>query len=144
MGFAVPVDKVRRSLDSLRETGKVEYGFLGVSASPLYPQLARRLGLPVERGALVGSVEKGSPAAKAGLSAGKGKIEFQGQKEIPRGGDVIVAVDGREVTQDVDLPDLIGQKGPGQKIRLEIVRGRDRRTVTVTLAQRPSTPPPAG
>ena len=53
VGFAVPVDTVRRSLDQLRETGKVDYGFLGVSASPLYPQLARRLGLPVERGALV-------------------------------------------------------------------------------------------
>ena len=51
VGFAVPVDTVRRSLDSLRETGKVEYGFLGVSASPLYPQLARRLDLPVEHGA---------------------------------------------------------------------------------------------
>ncbi len=144
VGFAVPVDTVRRSLDSLRETGKVEYGFLGVSASPLYPQLARRLGLPVERGALVGSVEKGSPAAKAGLSAGKGKIEFQGQRDIPRGGDVIVEVDGRPLSQKVDLPDLIGQKGPGQKVRLEVVRGKERRTVEVTLAPRPSTPPPPG
>jgi S1-C subfamily serine protease len=144
VGFAVPVDTVRRSLDQLRKNGRVEYGFLGVSASPLYPQLARRLGLPVERGALVASVEKGSPAAKAGLSAGKGTIEFQGQREIPRGGDVIVAVDGRPVTEDVDLPDLIGQKGPRQKVRLELVRGRERRTVEVTLGSRPSTPPPAG
>jgi S1-C subfamily serine protease len=144
VGFAVPVDTVRRSLDSLRETGKVAYGFLGVSASPLYPQLARRLNLPVERGSLVATVEKGSPAAKAGLSAGKGKIEFQGQRDIPTGGDVIVAVDGRALTEDVDLPDLIGQKGPGQKVRLTVVRGRERRTVTVTLAPRPSTPPPAG
>jgi S1-C subfamily serine protease len=144
VGFAVPVDTVRRSLDSLRETGKVQYGFLGVSASPLYPQLARRLGLPVERGSLVASVEKGSPAAKAGLSAGKGKIKFQGQEDIPRGGDVIVAVDGRPLSQKVDLPDLIGQKGPGQTVKLEVVRGRERRTVEVKLAPRPSTPPPAG
>ena len=144
VGFAVPVDTVRRSLSQLRENGRAKYGFLGVSASPLYPQLARRLGLPVERGALVGSVEKGSPADKAGLSAGKGKIEFQGERDIPRGGDVIVAVDGRRVTQTLDLPDLIGQKGPGQKVRLEVVRGKERRTVEVKLAPRPSTPPPAG
>jgi S1-C subfamily serine protease len=144
VGFAVPVDTVKRSLSQLRETGKVEYGFLGVSASPLYPQLARRLGLPVERGALVATVEKGSPADKAGLSAGKGKIEFQGQPDIPRDGDVIVAVDGKKLTEDVDLPDLIGQKGPRQKVRLDLVRGKERRTVTVTLAPRPSTPPPAG
>ena len=144
VGFAVPVDTVRRSLDSLRETGKVAYGFVGVSASPLYPQLARRLGLPVERGAMVASVEKGSPADKAGLSAGKGKIQFQGQRDIPRGGDVIVAVDGKPLTQKVDLPDLIGQKGPGQTVELEVVRGKKRRTVEVKLAPRPSTPPPAG
>jgi serine protease Do len=92
----------------------------------------------------VGSVEKGSPADKAGLSAGKGKIEFQGQKEIPSGGDVIVAVDGRPVTQKADLADLIGARGPGQKVRLDVVRGKKRRTVTVTLAPRPSTPPPEG
>jgi S1-C subfamily serine protease len=138
VGFAVPVDTVRRSLDSLRETGKVEYGFLGVSASPLYPQLARRLGLSVREGALVASVEKGSPAARAGLSAGRGKIEFQGQREIPVGGDVIVSVDGRAVRRDVDLPDLIGQKGPGQTVRLELLRNGKRRTVQVELAPRPA------
>jgi S1-C subfamily serine protease len=144
VGFAVPVDTVRRSLTQLRETGRVDYGFLGVSASPLYPQLARRLGLPVERGALVASVEKGSPAAKAGLSSGKAKIEFQGQPDIPSDGDVVVAVDGRALTQDVDLPDLIGRKGAGEKVRLSVVRGKKRRTVEVTLAPRPSGPPPPG
>ena len=144
VGFAVPVETVRRSLSQLRETGKVEYGFLGVSASPLYPQLARRLGLPVERGAIVGSVEEDSPAGKAGISAGKGKIEFQGQPDIPRGGDVIVGVDGRQVTQTRDLPELIGNRGPGEKVRLDVVRGKKRRTVEVTLAPRPSTPPPPG
>ena len=144
VGFAVPVDVVRRSLDQLRAKGKADYGFLGVSASPLYPQLAQRLGLPVDRGALIANVQKGSPAAKAGLSAGKGKIQFQGQQDIPRGGDVIVAVNGQKVTQTRDLPELIGFKGPGEKVRLEVVRGKERRTVTVTLAPRPRTPPPEG
>jgi S1-C subfamily serine protease len=142
VGFAIPVDVVRRSIDSLRETGRVEYGFLGVSASPLYPQLARRLKLPVERGAVVSRVEKGSPAAKAGISAGTGKIEFQGQRDIPTGGDVIVAVDGRTLTQTVDLPELIGRKAPGQKVRLELIRDGKRRTVEVTLAPRPASPRP--
>ena len=144
VGFAVPVDTVRRSLDQLREDGRVDYGFLGVSASPLYPQLAQRLGVSVDRGAIVGSVQKGSPAAKAGISAGKGKIEFQGQKDIPRGGDVIVAVDGRPVTQTRDLPELIGNLPSGRTVRLSVVRGKDRRTVAVKLAPRPSTPPPEG
>jgi S1-C subfamily serine protease len=144
VGFAIPVEIVSRSLQSLRETGRVDYGFLGVSASPLYPQLARRLNLSVDRGALVASVEKGSPADRAGLSAGSGKIDFQGQRDIPTGGDVVVAVDGRRLSQTVDLPDLIGIKGPGQKVRLEVVRGNKRRTVVVTLAPRPATPGPQG
>jgi S1-C subfamily serine protease len=137
VGFAVPVDTVRRSLASLRDSGKVEYGFLGVSAQTLYPQLARRLRLPVDHGSLVATVQKGSPAAKAGISPGTGKIDFQGQRNIATGGDVIVAVDGQPITQDVDLPELIGRKGPGQKVRLELVRGKKRRTVEVTLGIRP-------
>ena len=144
VGFAVPVDIVRRSLAQLRQSGRVAYGFLGVSTSPLYPQLARRLGLPVARGALVGSVQKGSPAAKAGLSAGKGKIEFQGQRGIPRGGDVIVAVDGRAITQRRDLTELVGLRGPRSRVRLDVVRGKKRRTVTVMLVPRPASSSPRG
>ena len=91
MGFAVPVDTVRRSLRELREKGKVDYGYLGVTAQPLYPQLAERLDLPRGRpGALVQNVEDGSPADEAGLEAGDEKIDFQGQDDIPSGGDVIV------------------------------------------------------
>ncbi|MEA2479467.1 MAG: hypothetical protein QOJ07_1389, partial [Thermoleophilaceae bacterium] len=144
VGFAIPVDAVRRSLDELRRNGKVEYGFLGVSASSLYPQLARRLGLGVTDGSLVATVEPGSPAKKAGIQAGKGKLEFQGQKDIPVGGDVIVAVDGTPITQVHDLKDLIGLKGPGDKVVLDVLRGKKRRQVTITLAPRPATPPPAG
>jgi S1-C subfamily serine protease len=142
VGFAIPVDAVRRSVDSLRETGRVEYGYLGVSASAVYPQLARRLGLPVTSGALVATVQKGSPAAKAGLSPGDRKIDFQGQRDIPANGDVIVAVDGRAIVHGVDLPGLIAGKSPGQKVRLEVLRDGKRRTVQVTLAPRPSTPAP--
>jgi S1-C subfamily serine protease len=140
VGFAVPVDTVKRSLDQLRDKGSVDYGFLGVSASPLYPQLARKLDLPVDRGALVASVEKDSPAAKAGLTAGKGKLDFQGQQDIPTGGDVIIAVDGQQLTQQRDLKDIIGLKGPGESVTLEVLKNGERRTVTVVLGERPGTP----
>ena len=86
----------------------------------------------------------GSPADKAGLSAGKDKIEFQGQHDIPVGGDVIVAVDGRQLRQDVDLPDLIGQKGPGEKVRLEVLRDKKRRTVKVEARRRDRRAPAGG
>jgi S1-C subfamily serine protease len=142
VGFAVPVDTVRRSLDELRAKGHVDYAYLGVTTQELYPQLAQRLGLPTQHGALVASVEPSGPAAKAGILPGEGKIEFQGQKDIPTGGDTIVAVDGKPITQSSDLPNLISLKGPGDKVSLTILRGKKRRTVTVTLAPRPNKPAP--
>src|SRR4029079_9094227 len=71
VGFAVPVDTVRRSLSELRSKGHVDYAYLGVSTQELYPQLAEKLGIPVERGALVASVEAGGPADNAGIETGE-------------------------------------------------------------------------
>ena len=137
VGFAIPVDTVRRSLDSLREDGKAEYGYLGVSTQPLYPQLADRLGLDVDTGALVSEVVDGSPADDAGLSAGDRKIEFQGQRQIASDGDVIVAVDGKRLTRTADLADVISLLEPGAKVKLTVLRDKERRTVDVELGQRP-------
>jgi S1-C subfamily serine protease len=144
VGFAVPVDTVRRSVDQLRRTGHVSYAYLGVSTQELYPQLAQRLGLASQHGALVGTVEPGGPAAKAGIVAGKTKITFEAQRGIPTGGDAIVSVDGRPIVQAADLTDIIGLKNPGEKVRLGLVRGRARRTVTITLGTRPNKPAPPG
>jgi S1-C subfamily serine protease len=143
VGFAVPADAVRRSLSELRAKGHVDYAYLGVTTQELYPQLARRLGIPAQHGALVAKVEPGSPAADAGIQAGEGKVSFQGQKDIPQGGDAIAAVDGKPLTQSVDLPNVISLRSPGDKVRLTVLRGKSRRTVTVTLAPRPDKPLPA-
>ena len=140
VGFAVPVDTVKRSLAELKSSGHVAYAYLGVSTEQLYPQLAQRLGLSVQHGALVATVDGGGPAKKAGIQAGKGKITFQGAKDIPSGGDVIVSVDGRPVSQAADLTVIIGLKNPGDKVTLGVVRGHSRRNVTVTLAPRPNKP----
>jgi S1-C subfamily serine protease len=144
VGYAVPVDTVRRSLRELREDGEVEYGYLGVTSQQLYPQLARRLDLPVTSGALIVQVQDDSPAQDAGLRAGGEKIEFQGQKDIPTDGDVIVGVDGRRLTQTVDLADVISGHRADDRVELEVLRGGDRRTVTVRLAERPKRPPDRG
>ena len=141
VGFAVPVDTVRRSLKELRENGKVEYGYLGVTSQPLYPQLAKRLDLPTSTGALIVQVQGGSPADKAGLKTGGRKIEFQGQPEIPADGDVVLAVDGKRLTREADLADLISSKDAGDEVELEVYRDGDRRTVTVKLGSRPERPP---
>jgi 2-alkenal reductase len=144
VGFAVPSATVRRSIGQLREDGHVDYAYLGVSAQEIYPQLAERLGIPVERGALVATIEPGGPADDAGLRAGKGKITFEGQEGVPTGGDAIVAVDGKRIHDSADLTNIVAQKEPGQKVVLQVYRGKERRSITVTLAKRPAKPVPPG
>ncbi|MDX6664187.1 MAG: hypothetical protein QOG68_393, partial [Solirubrobacteraceae bacterium] len=78
VGFAIPIDSVKRSLDELRATGHADYAYLGVSSSSLYPQLAAKLGLPVDHGAILAQVVPGGPADKAGLRAGHSTVHFQG------------------------------------------------------------------
>ena len=143
VGFAVPVNTVRRSLSELRENGRVSYGYLGVESQALYPQLARRLDVPVEEGAVVVEVVPDSPAEDAGLDAGGDPIEFQGFQDIPTGGDVIVGVGGRKLSATEDLADLVGAKGEGDTVALEVIRDGERRTVRVELGERPEGPPEA-
>jgi len=141
VGYAIPVDTVRRSLRELRAKGKVDYGFLGVTSRALYPQLAERLGLEVRQGALIVGIEDGSPADDAGLKVGDKKIDFQGEQDIPADGDVVVAVDGHKLTRSDDLADLISAKSAGDEVELDVVRGHDHRTVKVKLGTRPDKPP---
>jgi S1-C subfamily serine protease len=136
VGFAIPVDAVRRSLDELRRRGRVSYGYLGVSSVVLWPQAAKRLGLDVRDGAVVQRVEPDSPAEKAGLRAGEGEIEFQATS-IPTGGDVIVAVDGQRLTRRDDLADVISAKRAGERVNLQVLRDGEARTVEIELGQRP-------
>jgi S1-C subfamily serine protease len=137
VGFAVPVDTVRRSLAQLRSSGEARYGFIGISAQPLYPQLAKRLGVPVGQGALVAEVVDGGPADKAGLKGGGKEIRFQATLVKP-GGDVITKVNGVSITQQRDLSDLISRFRPGDRVKLELYRGERRRTVDVVLDERPT------
>jgi S1-C subfamily serine protease len=137
VGFAIPVDAVKRSLRELREDGRVDYGYLGVTTLPLWPQLAERLDLDVRNGALVQEVEADSPAEDAGLRGGDGEIEFQATP-VPTGGDVIVAVNGRRLTRRDDLADVISAMDAGERVELELVRDGDRRTIEVELGQRPA------
>ncbi|MEA2454893.1 MAG: hypothetical protein QOI45_1155 [Thermoleophilaceae bacterium] len=136
VGFAIPVDAVRRSLRELRDDGRVHYGYLGVQTLVLWPQLADRLGLDVRDGALVQEIEKGSPAEKAGLRAGGDEIEFQATR-VRTGGDVIVAVDGKPLTRREDLADEISAMSSGDEVRLEVVRDGKHKTIRLRLGERP-------
>jgi S1-C subfamily serine protease len=136
VGFAVPIDSARRSLEQLLATGRVQYAYLGVTTEDLTPSVARRFGLGVERGALVDAVRAASPAAKAGLRAGTRDVLFQGL-DVRLGGDVIVAIDGQRVESAADVVRIVsGRLLPGQTARLTLVRDGKRRIVPVRLVAR--------
>ncbi len=137
VGFAIPVTSVRYSLDQLRNGGKVEYAFLGVTSESLYPQLAEHLGLDTKSGALITDVVSGSPADKAGLKGSTGETTFQLQ-HVKTGGDVVIAVDGKPVFQNNDLSELVALHKSGDTVTLDILRGAQHATVDVTLGSRPS------
>ena len=136
VGFAVPVDVVRRSLGQLRESGSVKYPYLGVSTSGVYPQLAAHFDLGVDHGAWIQQVVPGGPADRAGLRAGTRRQGFQ-EQQWRTGGDIVTKVDGKGVRQDADLSRSLDGHAPGDRVRLTVVRGGDERQVTVTLGTRP-------
>jgi S1-C subfamily serine protease len=138
VGFAIPVDAVRRSLRELRERGRVDYGYLGVQTFTIWPQLADRIDVDVDTGALVQEIVAGSPAEEAGLKAGKESITFQGQDDIAVGGDLIVAVDGKALTREHDLADEISGHSVGESVELTVLRDGRRRTIDVELGRRPA------
>jgi S1-C subfamily serine protease len=138
VGFAIPINAARRSMKQLVEEGRVAYAYVGVTASTLTPTLAERFGYTVDRGAVVDQIAAGSPGLHAGLRCGRDEESFRGTT-FKRGGDVIVAIDGRPVRSADDLVRIVSERlEPGQQSTFELVRGDKRQTVAVKLGKRPS------
>lgn len=141
VGFAVPINLVKRSIEDLRDDGEASYAYIGVSSQPLYPQLAEELDIDAPTGSLVSSITPDGPADDAGLQGCDGQpVRFQGS-QVDVGGDVIVAVDGTELVAENDLSRLIAQNRPGDTIKLDIIRDGDEMTVDIKLEARPDSLP---
>jgi S1-C subfamily serine protease len=136
VGFAVPIDVVKRSLDQLRDGGAVHYAYLGVVSVPLYPQLVEHYKLDVSKGAWVQAVNPGAPAAKAGLKGGSGDTTFQGST-YRQGGDVITKVGDQPVNDSDDLAGAVARYKPGDTVPVEVHRGDKVEQVQVKLGERP-------
>jgi S1-C subfamily serine protease len=143
VGFAVSVDTVKRSLSQLRRDGKVHYSYLGVTTSPVYPQLAERFGLKVEHGAWVQDLSPDGPAERAGLKAGDQRERFQDSNYIV-GGDVIVSVGGHPIREEDDVAQALVQLAPGTTVEVQVLRGDQRKTLRMKLGERPLNTPRAG
>jgi 2-alkenal reductase len=138
VGFAVPINSARRSLQQLVASGSVSYAFVGVVTSDLTPALARHFGYGVQRGAVLTKIEPGSPAAAAHLHADAHLGSYLGV-DFPKHSDVIVAIAGRPVTSSEDVVRIVTDRlSPGQRVRFTIVRDGKRVIVPVRLASRSS------
>jgi S1-C subfamily serine protease len=141
IGFAVPIDTAKSELSQLEKGGTVRSAYLGVSTLTVDGSLSA-LNLPVKSGALVETVEGGTPAAKAGIRGGNLEVQTSGGK-VAVGGDIVVKVDGKAIASAPDLSSLIASKKPGDTISVEVLRatgngGYEHKTLKVTLTTRPN------
>jgi S1-C subfamily serine protease len=143
VGFAVPADTVRRSLDQLRRDGRARYAYLGVGSVAVYPQLARRFDLPVDSGAWIQDVTRGGPADDAGVRGGRGAERFQ-ERAFSTGGDVVTALQGARIREESDLAKVLLRYKPGDRVTLDVRRGHDRKRLTIKLGERPLDSPRRG
>ena len=119
ISFAIPIDEATRVAESLRTSGRVIRGRIGVAIGPVTKEVAESIGLGKPVGALVSNVEAGGPAEKAGVEAG----------------DIITKVDGRAVEKSSDLPRMVGGVKPGSKTVLQLFRRGTYRDVSVTVVE---------
>jgi Do/DeqQ family serine protease len=121
IGFAVPSNMAKQVMDQIMKTGKVSRGYMGVTLGALTPDLAKAFGVKENRGAVVGDVTPGAPGDKAGLKSG----------------DVITAIDGKQVEGPDDLTMDVISHTPGSTVALDVIRNGQPTKVSVTLGQRP-------
>lgn len=136
VGFAVPVNIVKRVVPALIDQGYYDYPYLGVSSHPEISLIEQEaLGLPQANGAYVVTVVEGGPADQAGLVAGNSASSIPG---LPAGGDLIIAVDGRPIQVFGELLTyLMENKTPGDTVSMTVLRGNEQKEVVITLGKRP-------
>ncbi|MBI4897232.1 MAG: trypsin-like peptidase domain-containing protein [Actinobacteria bacterium] len=138
IGFAVPIDTIRKILPELEKSGKIDYAYLGISTLGLTPEIAGKLNVGGSKsGALVQCVVNGGPAEKAGFRAGSDSAVINGQ-ETKIGGDLIVKIDGKEVKSSEDVAALIVTKKPGQETIVTVIRDGKSKDLKTKLSSRPT------
>jgi S1-C subfamily serine protease len=133
IGFAIPIDTARQVAKQLIASGHAEHTYMGILGQTLTAQVLHALNIPSDHGVLIARVIPGSPADKAGLRGGSTTATMSGTTYV-LGGDVIVAVDGKRISQSSQLADVIATHRPGQQVTVTIIRDGHQQDVTVTLA----------
>ena len=124
IGFAIPTSLAQSVMQDILQYGRPLRGWLGIEAQAITPQIAQALGLADSNGVVVIGIVRGGPAHRAGLQPG----------------DVIVSIDGRKITEAREALLAISSRKPGDRIRLEVLRGDKPRTLSATAIERPARP----
>ena len=120
IGFAIPVSLAKRVLEQIIETGSVTRGWFGVDVADISPDIAESLGLKGTKGAIVGAIERGSPAEKSGLKLG----------------DIIVSINGRTIPDTSTALNAIAEVPPGKSVPVKVIRRNQEATLDVLVGKR--------
>ena len=133
LGFAVPIDTIKPIARSVIDGGEPEHAWIGITGRDLTPAMAKALDLDGRRGVVIAGVEKDGPAAKAEL-----KAAGDADAVVPRGGDLIVAINGGAVQDMADVSRAIASRRVGESVTVTVLRDGQEKTVTLRLEDRPA------
>lgn len=133
IGFAVPIDTIRPVAEGVIAGGRPQHAWIGVLGEPLTPPLAKQLGTSATSGVVLRSIDGRGPAKKAGLVGSPAT-----QDEPPKGGDIVVEIDGDAIRDFGDLSQAVSSRKVGEKIVVTVLRDGKRLDATLTLQDRPS------
>jgi S1-C subfamily serine protease len=136
VGFAIPVDIVKRVVPELIAQGRYQHPWIGVSGGSITSEMVEAAGLSVDTGVLISTVEPGSPAEKAGLRGGSRQVQVSGMPMLA-GGDIVIAINGLEVKRFDDVINYLAYASVGDVVTLTVVRDGQQMAVAVTLEARP-------
>jgi S1-C subfamily serine protease len=134
IGFAIPINTAKAVLADLSRYGRVKRPSLGITSFAIGPDLASQMGLAVDSGVLVQQVVPGGAAERAGIHGGNQQA-YVGNTPILLGGDLIVAIDGRQVTDPQDINGIMDKHQAGDTISVTFYRGRRQLTLKLALGE---------
>jgi S1-C subfamily serine protease len=134
IGFAIPINTAKAVLEDFAHYGRIRRPSLGITSLPIGPELAQQMGLAADYGVLIQRVLPGGAAERAGLHGGRQQA-YLGNTPIYLGGDLIIAIDGREVTSAQDLSQIMDEHKTGDTVSVTVLRGQHKISVQVRLEE---------
>jgi len=136
LGFAVPVNRIKRVVRQLIETGQYQRPRIGASVVPVDPELALQLNFPTTSGVMLAEVTAGGPSAQAGLQGATEGVTLSGGERYPTNGDIITAINGQPVRTIGDLRNILETEADaGDSVTITFLRGGREQQTQLTLGQ---------